>query len=338
MSKYADTARLAITPGEPAGIGPDILIQLAQEAPAHPWLVFACPRLLESRACELGLPLNICLCEDPEQSLSQEAGTLSVWPVQTKQKVRSGQLCKDNAPYVLACLDQAVALCLKDPRYGLLTGPVHKGHLTHSGLVFHGHTEYLAKLCKSTDTVMLLANEHLRVALATTHLPLAQVPGAINEDMLTCCVVILRNFLRRELQIENPLIAVLGLNPHAGDDGALGKEESEIITPCLEKLRAEGMRLLGPLSADTAFIREEVRQADAVLAMYHDQGLPVLKYAGFGKTVNITLGLPIVRVSVDHGTALELAGTGKAQAESMHAAVHMATQLIGTRTHASSVY
>ena len=337
MSKSAEAARLVITLGEPAGIGADVLIQLAQEASTQKWLVCACPNTLQTRAREMGLTLQIHQCERPDEDFPTATGTIAVWPVHTAQKVQCGVLNKKNAPYVLECLQKSVALCLKDPRYGLVTGPVNKGHLLRSDIAFYGHTEYLAKLCKAPKPVMLLANQHMRVALATTHIPLARVAQAINPDMLMHCLSVLHDFLSSELGLDAPVIGVCGLNPHAGEAGMLGDEEKTIIEPCLDQLRARGMNLLGPLSADTAFVSKKV-EVDAMLAMYHDQGLPVLKYAGFGETVNITLGLPIVRTSVDHGTALEIAGSGKADPASMRAAMSTATQLIEARMHVNHIH
>lgn len=338
MSKFANASRIVVTLGEPAGVGADVLIQLAQQARTQQLLACACPKTLVERARQLGLTLRIHNTEDPAGVLRTDAGELSVWPVDTAEPVVTGKLCKKNATYVTKCLERATELCLNMRGYALVTGPIHKGHLVASGIDFRGHTEYLARLCHTEKPVMLLANNTMRIVLATTHLPLSEVAPAINAELLAHTLTVTHSFLKSQLNIKQPVIAVCGLNPHAGDDGALGHEEQTVIAPCLEGLRKHGMKLLGPLSADTAFIRPEVRKADAVLVMYHDQGLPVLKYAGFTNTVNITLGLPIVRTSVDHGTALDIAGSGKADHHSMEAAVRTASQLMNARTHGHSIH
>ena len=319
--------RIAVTPGEPAGIGPDLIAQLASEERENALLAVADPEMLAGRAAQLDLPLQLDIVKTPGAPLSCEAGCLSVLPVQAPVQVRPGRLEKGNAPYVLECLRRATKLCQADHCQAMVTGPVHKGILVRAGIPFRGHTEFLAEITNTKTPVMLLAAENLRVALATTHLPLREVPAAINGEGLEERLRVLHRGLQLQFGIAEPRILVAGLNPHAGEDGSLGREEIEIISPCLERLRAEGMDLRGPLAADTLFRPVQLAQADAVFAMYHDQGLPVLKHAGFGRAINITLGLPILRISVDHGTALDRAGTGQADAGSLRAALCMAAKL-----------
>lgn len=315
--------KFALTPGEPAGIGPDLVIQLAQKAlPIEP-VVFADPELLTARAQQLGLPLRLVAHDHHRPARPSNAGELTIYPVPLRAPAHPGQLDTANAAYVLDTLRIATRACLAGELAALVTGPVHKGIINEAGIPFSGHTEFLAEL-SGGHPVMMLAAGHLRVALATTHLPLRAVADAINAPLLTRVCRILDHDLRTRFGIAAPRILVAGLNPHAGEGGHLGREEIEIIEPVLEALRAQGLNLIGPLPADTLFTRERVQAADAVLAMYHDQGLPVLKYAGFGEAVNITLGLPLIRTSVDHGTALDLAGTGRAHVGSLQHAVIMA--------------
>ncbi len=324
--------RIAITPGEPAGIGPDLCIQLAQQ----PWPVelvaIADPDLLKSRATTLDLPLQVREFAANAPPRPAAAGELSVLPVALAHGVRPGTPHPGNAPTVLATLDAAIAGCRDKTFAALATGPVHKGVINDAGIPFSGHTEYLAARSDDAFPVMLLACPEMRVALATTHLPLRAVPDAITPERLQQVLTVLHTDLQNRFGISQPRILVLGLNPHAGESGHLGREEIEIITPVLKQLRAQGLHIGGPLPADTAFTPRLLAQADAVLAMYHDQGLPVLKHAGFGTAVNITLGLPIIRTSVDHGTALELAGTGRAETGSMKAALEMAIELAARQT------
>jgi 4-hydroxythreonine-4-phosphate dehydrogenase len=317
---------LALTPGEPAGIGPELLAGLAARGGAARLVAIADPELLAARAAGLGLALRIL----PPDAADAPAGTLRVQPVPLAAPSAPGRLDTRNAAYVLETLRQAVAGCLDGRFAGLVTGPVHKGVINEAGVPFSGHTGFLAEATGTPRVVMMLATPGLRVALATTHLPLAAVPGAIRAEPLTATLRILHGALRERFGIADPHILVAGLNPHAGEGGHLGREEIEVIEPCLARLRAEGMRLDGPLPADTLFTPARLKDADAVLAMYHDQGLPVLKYAGFGHAVNITLGLPIVRTSVDHGTALDLAGTGRADDGSLRFAIETATLMAGT--------
>lgn len=317
------TLKLALTPGEPAGIGPDLAIQLVQQPLPVELVAFADPGLLRERAARLGLPLTL-LPHDPHRPPRlPNAGELSIATVPLRTPAVAGRLDPANAEYVLDTLRAATRACLAGEMAGLVTGPVHKGVINEAGIPFTGHTEFLADLTGG-HPVMMLATGHLRVALATTHLPLREVADAITPALLEQVCRILDHDLRARFGLARPRILVAGLNPHAGEGGHLGREEIDIIAPVLERLRSEGMQLIGPLPADTLFTRDRLQHADAVLAMYHDQGLPVLKYAGFGEAVNITLGLPLLRTSVDHGTALELAGTGRARVDSLRQAVLMA--------------
>lgn len=323
--------RIVITSGEPAGIGPDLCIALAQQDwPCE--LIFAIdPQLLEQRCDELGVVLKQVPYRRDAAPQAQQNGQIVVWPFTAATKVVSGELNPANAGYVLQLLDAACDGCLRHEFAAMVTAPVQKSVINAAGIAFTGHTEYLAARSGGHHPVMLLTSGTLRVALVTTHLPLNAVSKAITRTMLTQTIEILHRDLRDKFGIERPCILVLGLNPHAGEAGYLGHEEIDVIAPVLETLRAQGLALLGPAPADTAFTPRSLQHADAVLAMYHDQGLPVLKYAGFGNAVNVTLGLPIVRTSVDHGTALELAGTGKAEVGSMLAALELAVQLAGRR-------
>jgi len=320
--------RLALTPGEPAGIGPDLLVRLVQEPQAAQLVAVADPALLAARARALGLPLH-CLAFVPAPPREPTPpGSLLVHPVPLVTAARPGQLDPANAPYVLATLRVACDGCLDGTFDALVTGPVHKGIINDAGIPFSGHTEFLAERCGALP-VMLLATPGLRVALVTTHLPLSQVAAAVTAPLLTHIIEILHRDLVGRFGIPAPRILVCGLNPHAGEGGHLGREEIEVIAPVLTALRVRGWDLQGPLPADTAFVPERLAGADAVLAMYHDQGLPVLKHLGFGQAVNITLGLPIIRTSVDHGTALDLAGTDRADLGSLRAAIGMAVQMAG---------
>ncbi len=320
-------APLLLTPGEPAGIGPDLAVELAQEARDYDLVACADPALLMARATQLGLPLQL-MDWQPGAPVQRTAATLSILPVALAFPVEPGRLTPAAATYVLETLRVAVAACLSGAASALVTGPIHKG-VINEGLQrpFSGHTEFLQELSGAASVVMMLANEHMRVALATTHLALKDVPAAITHDGLRATLRTLHQDLQQRFGISQPRILVTGLNPHAGEDGHLGREEIEIITPVLAELRSAGLHLRGPLPADTLFTEKNLKHCDAVLAMYHDQGLPVLKYAGFGESVNITLGLPFIRTSVDHGTALELAGTGAANLGSLRAAIQQAAAL-----------
>ena len=320
--------RLVITPGEPAGIGPDLCLQLAQQPPDNVQLVLVADRsMLEQRAALLNLPLELQTFDAGQAAVASQAGRLHLVDVPVKTPVQPGILKTDNAAYVLASLREAVRLCKSGSCEALITGPVHKGNINEGGFAFSGHTEFLAELCHRELTVMMLATEGLRVALVTTHLPLTDVPAAITSERLTLILNILHQDLKEKFGIKVPRILVCGLNPHAGEGGHLGREEIEVIEPVLNALRAKGMQLTGPLPADTLFTAKYLDHADAVLSMYHDQGLPVLKFKGFGRASNITLGLPIIRTSVDHGTALDLAGTGKADSGSLYTAIATAVEM-----------
>lgn len=325
------TQHIAVTAGEPAGIGPDILLMTAMQPQPVPLTAIADRDLLAERARSLNLEIRLVDApEAGEPGAHYPAGTLAVRHCALRTSVTAGRLDPRNAPYVLETLDMAIAGCLSGGYAAMVTCPLQKSVINDAGIPFSGHTEYLAEKTGTPRVVMLLAAGGLRVALATTHLALADVPAAITRDSLTATLRILHVDMQRRFGIPAPRIAVLGLNPHAGESGHLGREEIEIITPVLESLRDGGMQLVGPLPADTAFTPRALKGMDAVLAMYHDQGLPVLKYAGFGSAVNITLGLPIVRTSVDHGTALDLAGTGRADAGSLAEAISQAVRMAET--------
>jgi 4-hydroxythreonine-4-phosphate dehydrogenase len=316
--------RIALTSGEPAGIGVDLCIQLAQ----HPTLeceivVLADVELLDQRAKQLHLPLRIRLYDQNMPAVSSAAGELCVLPISLAHSAQAGILNKANSGYVLALLDRATQGCISGEFSAMVTAPVHKGIINEAGMPFTGHTEYIANITDG-HPVMMLATEGLRVALVTTHLPLSEVSEAITPDTLESVIRILHHDLITRFGISQPTILVCGLNPHAGENGYLGSEEIDVIDPVLEKLRAEGMNLQGALPADSLFTPKYLNDADAVLAMYHDQGLPVLKYKGFGNAVNITLGLPIIRTSVDHGTALDIAGSGRSDIGSLQYAVKTA--------------
>ena len=314
---------LAFTPGEPAGIGPDLTVMLAAEGKLDQMTAIANPELLLARADILGIKLQ--LTEFPASASDRHS--LSIVPVPLPSPVVPGELNPDNAQYVLDTLDRATHGCLNEEFSGLVTGPIHKGVINQAGIPFTGHTEYLAKLCNDPRPVMMLTADTLRVALATTHLPLKDVPTAITATNLEEVITILHRDLVERFDIADPVILVCGLNPHAGEDGYLGMEEIETIIPTLQQLRQSGINLVGPLPADTLFTPHHLEQADAVLAMYHDQGLPVLKHIGFGHAINVTLGLKIIRTSVDHGTALDLAGSGNVNIGSLIAAINLARQL-----------
>lgn len=320
--------RIAITPGEPAGIGPDIVIQLAQQSHPVELIVIADPDLLQQRAAQLQLPLKIIDYDPYTPAQIQPAGSVVVYPQKLNTVCIPGQLNPANSAYVLTTLEIATQGCLQHEFGGLLTGPIHKGIINAAGFPFSGHTEWLAEKCGNVPVVMMLATQQLRVALVTTHLPLRQVADAITPSKLFTTLHILRNALCKEFHIAAPRILVAGLNPHAGEHGHMGTEEITIITPVLNELRAQGWQITGPLAADTLFTPKYLNHADAVLAMYHDQGLPVLKYQGFGRAVNITLGLPFLRISVDHGTALDLAGTGQASHSSLAEALKIFCNLM----------
>ncbi len=319
--------RIALTAGEPAGIGADLCIQLAQQIlPACELVVLADAALLQQRAKQLNLPLTLHHFDPQKPRHILPPSHLTILPIALKVPAYAGVLNHENSEYVLELLDRATHGCLNKTFAAMVTAPVHKGVINEAGFAFTGHTEHIA-LQTGGHPVMMLATEGLRVALVTTHLPLSQVSAAITPERLEAVIRILHHDLQTRFHIHQPKILVCGLNPHAGESGYLGREEIDIINPILEKCRAEGMDLEGALPADTLFTNKYLQNADAVLAMYHDQGLPVLKYKGFGNAVNITLGLPIIRTSVDHGTALDLAGTGNADLGSLQYAVKTAINM-----------
>lgn len=323
---------LVVTPGEPAGIGPDILLQLCSRGLNYPIVAIADAELLKQRAEVLNVSVQVqAISEQAFSSLKFNSNILYVLHVNTRDTVTAGVLNKANGPYVIDTLDKAIELCLNNTAAGLVTGPIHKGVINDSGLAFTGHTEYLRDESQTKEVVMMLATEGLRVALVTTHLPLKDVADAITDDRLKRVTRILHQSLKENFGATEPKILVAGLNPHAGEDGHLGREELDIIIPALKDLVDEGIATTGPLPADTLFQPHYLKDADAVLAMYHDQGLPVLKFKGFGNAVNITLGLPFVRTSVDHGTALDLAATGKADIGSLQVALDTAWQMAQQR-------
>ena len=322
------TSRVVITPGEPAGIGPDLVLAIAQQAWPVELVVVADPQLLQQRAQQLGLDIQFKNYDPDAAATPQTAGTLTIAPVSLIADVTPGTLDSANGTYVLKTLERAARGALNGEFAALVTGPVHKGVINDAGVPFSGHTEFFAEQAGCDQVVMMLATEGLRVALATTHLPLSQVSAAITPESLTRTIEILHKDLRQQFGIPQPRIYVCGLNPHAGEGGHMGREELDVIEPVLARLRQQGMDLVGPLPADTLFQEKYLKDADAVLAMYHDQGLPVLKYKGFGRAVNITLGLPFIRTSVDHGTALELAGTGRADTGSLLTAMAQAIDMV----------
>ncbi|MFZ2171074.1 MAG: 4-hydroxythreonine-4-phosphate dehydrogenase PdxA [Methylococcaceae bacterium] len=315
--------RIALTPGEPAGIGPDLCLQLAQQDLPCQLIAIASPELLAQRAKQLGISIKINEFDSSLPPMAHTAGCLTVLPVELADPVKCGKTSPLNSRYVLKTITKATKGCMDGLFDAMVTGPVHKGVINDAGFPFSGHTEYIAGITGG-HPVMMLATPGLRVALVTTHLPLAEVSPAITHTRLRTVIRILDHDLRTRFNLDNPKILVCGLNPHAGENGHLGREEIDIIEPVLEGFRQQGFNLQGPLPADTIFTAKYMASADAVLAMYHDQGLPVLKYMGFGQAVNITLGLPIVRTSVDHGTALDLAGTGKADLGSLQFALQTA--------------
>ncbi|MGF1786117.1 4-hydroxythreonine-4-phosphate dehydrogenase PdxA [Photobacterium swingsii] len=324
-----EVKRLAITPGEPAGIGPDLVLAMAQQSWPHELVICANAQLMVERAAQLGLDITLKEYDASQPAQPHQAGTLVVANCELAEIVKPGTLNEKNGHYVLQTLERAAQGCMSGEFAAVVTGPVHKGVINRAGVSFSGHTEFFAQQSDTAQVVMMLATEGLRVALVTTHIPLAYVSKAITEERLKDVIRILHSDLVTKFGIERPNIYVCGLNPHAGEDGCLGMEEIEVITPTLEQLRhQENMNLIGPLPADTIFQEKYLADADAVLAMYHDQGLPVLKYKGFGNSVNITLGLPFIRTSVDHGTALELAGTGQADTGSLWTALSHALELV----------
>jgi len=322
--------RIALTPGEPAGIGPDLIVTLAQTPRAAELVAIADPELLRSRAVQLGLPLHLRPFDEQSRQ-PHRAGELAILPVALAAPVTPGQLDVKNGLYVLETLRTAGAGCLDQRFDAVVTAPVQKSVINEAGVAFSGHTEFFQEQAGVPRVVMMLACPGLRVALATTHLPLRDVAEAITVARLHEVLAILVADLRSKFGIARPRILVAGLNPHAGESGHLGREEIDTIIPALQTFADHDCELVGPLPADTLFTPKHLEHADAVLAMYHDQGLPVLKHKGFGNAVNITLGLPYIRTSVDHGTALDLAGTGRADSGSLEAALQCALDMIAAR-------
>lgn len=316
--------RIALTAGEPAGIGPDLCVQLAQYQQQCELIVIADPDLLEQRADQLGMIVQLEIADLTKPASIPAKGTLRVLPCKLAKPVVTGELNPANSNYVLQTLQLALDGCLTKQFNAVVTAPVHKGVINEANVAFTGHTEFFSDGADVSQVVMMLATPTLRVALATTHLPLKAVSDAITHDSLTQVIEIIDVSMKTQFGIKQPRIAVCGLNPHAGEGGHLGREEIDVISPVIELERQRGIKLTGPWPADTIFVADRLQDYDVVLAMYHDQGLPVLKHQGFGNAVNITLGLPFIRTSVDHGTALDLAGTGNASVSSLQAAVDMA--------------
>jgi 4-hydroxythreonine-4-phosphate dehydrogenase len=326
------TKRIAITPGEPAGIGPDLTIAIAQKDWPVELVVVACKKLMQERAEKLGLPLTFIDYDNELAAKPQKAGTITLLSVDMAEACIPGELNTENGSYVIETLRIASEKNISGEIDAIVTGPVHKGLINKSGIAFSGHTEYFANQANCTDVVMMLATEGLRVALVTTHIPLAYVSKAITAERLQKVTRILNTDLINKFGITEPKIYVCGINPHAGEDGHLGREEIDVMIPALTVLKEEGIKVIGPLPADTIFQEKYLSDADAILTMYHDQGLPVLKYKGFGSSVNITLGLPFIRTSVDHGTALELAGTNLADSGSFIEAITTAIKLANNQS------
>ena len=328
MTPLVAMPRIVITAGEPAGIGPDILLKTALKPHQAQLVAVGCAESLAARASQLKLDIRFTSFSSTDDITPHEAGVLPLINIPTKSPVHPGLTDKHNAGHVLAMLDQAIALCTAGECHAMVTGPVHKGVINEAGIPFAGHTEYLGAAANSENVVMLLVSDTLRVALATTHIPLRHVSDAITPQLLSRKLRTLDQDLKQKFGIAQPRITVLGLNPHAGEGGHLGSEELNVITPACELLRNDGLNITGPVPADSAFIPAMRAETDAYLAMYHDQALPVLKSEGFEGAVNISLGLPFIRTSVDHGTALTLAGTGAASDGSLQAAIQSAVSLV----------
>ena len=329
--KQSSLPRLALTLGEPAGIGPDIAIKSARYEHAAQIVVIGDPDLLEDRARQIGVSVELAEY-DPDAAVSpQRPGQIRYLRQALAEPVKPGVPTSRNADCVLAAIAHAVDGCMAGHFDAMVTGPVSKSVIADAGRAFTGHTEYIARICGDSLPVMMLANDFARVALVTTHLPLNQVAGRITRQRLRDVINVVAGDLQTKFNIENPRLLVCGINPHAGEQGYLGSEEIEIVTPVIDELKSSGLNLVGPVPADTAFTGPSLENSDAVIAMYHDQGLPVLKSHGFGKTVNITLGLPVIRTSVDHGTAFDLAGTGHAEEDSLVAAIDYAIDMVMRR-------
>jgi len=327
-------AKIIVTSGEPAGIGPDLCVELSQIELNAKLLVLANLDMLLERAQQLSISIQINQVDRLDADLEKhEPGKLNVFSVPLQHSVQPGKLDSANAPYVLNQLELATQVCIDKYFDAMVTGPVHKGVINQAQIPFTGHTEFLAHKTNAPLPVMMLQTTGLRVALATTHLPLKDVSSKLNKELIIKIISILHHDLIHKYAIKNPVILVCGLNPHAGEGGYLGDEEIKVIKPAIQYCKDQGIQAIGPLSADTVFNAENLQRADVFLAMYHDQGLPVIKYKGFGETVNVTLGLPIIRTSVDHGTALTLAGTGKADVRSFLLAIDVAIQLANSAHH-----
>ena len=326
--------RLAVTAGEPSGIGPDLIIQLSavqnDKQKQAELIVIADKNMMQQRANLLGIDITFVDYDQKNNRSVNSKGRITILDIKCATPVIAGELNKVNSPYVLETLKRATLGCLNKEFDAMVTAPLHKGIINDAGIAFTGHTEYLAELSNAKLPVMMLTADNLRVALATTHLPLKDVSKAITKESLIDVITILNHDLIHKYGINSPHILICGLNPHAGEGGHLGMEEIETIEPVIKELKQLGMNLTGPLPADTLFTPKYLDTADAVLAMFHDQGLPVLKHVGFGHAINVTLGLPIIRTSVDHGTALDLAGTGKASTGSMVAAINAAIEMAST--------
>lgn len=331
LSSAENIKPLVITPGEPSGIGPDLLLQIVESGFSASMVVMANQAMMHSRAESLGLDIAFVSYHEAFQNAdfsSLAPKTIVIQDIPLAETCIPGTLNSANAPYVLSCLDSAIDGCLEGRFSALVTGPLHKGVVNEAGIPFSGHTEHLQRRCGVNKVVMMLASPRMRVALATTHLPLMDVAKSITTDSLREVMQILIKDLQTKFGITQPHILIAGLNPHAGEDGHMGREEIDIIKPVMAEFSDSGAMLIGPLPADTLFNKKYLEQADAVLAMYHDQGLPVLKFDGFGESVNITLGLPMIRTSVDHGTALDLAGKGVADPGSFKTAIRLAEQMV----------
>ena len=326
MNAVTHHAPLVITAGEPAGIGPDLCVQLAAASTGIPFIVIADKNLLQQRAAQIGMNVQVRDFSASPESVAQP-GTLTVIHVPLVEDCHAGVLNAANSEYVLATLRRAVRGCQTGEFSGMVTAPVHKGIINDAGINFTGHTEFLAEQTGTKLVVMMLVGGGMRVALATTHLALKDVPAAITASLLENVLRTIQHDFQHRFGIAQPRILVAGLNPHAGEGGYLGREEIEVMIPVLDKLRVGGMHVSAPLPADTLFTPQKLAQSDCVLAMYHDQGLPVLKHASFGQGVNVTLGMPIIRTSVDHGTALDLAGTGNADGGSLLEAIRLAARM-----------
>lgn len=323
--RFESSLPLAISPGEPAGIGPDICIAAEQSlGPLPHRIYFTDPDLIQERALLLGSDLPISVLSN---STPYNPDAINIQPISLPFRSVPGHIDSRAGPFLLEALSQSVAACQAARCRGLVTGPINKAVINQAGIAFTGHTQWLAEETGTARVVMMLASSSLRVALVTTHLALADVPAAITFENIVATLTILSECLQQQFGIPQPEIVVCGLNPHAGEQGYLGREEIEIIQPALDHLKSRGLNLIGPLPADTAFTEKQLKTADAVVAMYHDQGLPVLKSQSFGAAVNITLGLPIIRTSVDHGTALDIAGSGKADCGSLLTAISMADRM-----------